>query len=201
MTSPFKKQFPFDARLAESTTIRAKFPGRIPTIVERSVSSKTTVPLIDKQKFLVPGDLSISQFVYIIRRRMALSPETAIFLFVAGTLPTTTSLMKELYATYKDQDGFLYIQYSGESTFGMPDKYALFWGKNDGGIIGVYDDWNAALEAASKMSEKMLHPDGFAISMIRSTSKDQCYSRGYTTLYNMYSADSILLNTICVMPT
>lgn len=198
MTSPFKKQHPFEERLSESTTIRAKFPGRIPTIVEKSVSSRSTVPLIDKQKFLVPGDLSVSQFVYIIRRRLTLTPETALFLFVAGTLPTTTCLMKELYATYKDQDGFLYIQYSGENTFGMSDQYGLFWG--NGGIIGVYKSWEESIEAASKAASEKTHPDGFAISMLRSTSKDQCVTRGYATIYNLYSADSMLVNTICAMP-
>lgn len=201
MTSNFKKQFSFDARSNESRTIREKFPGRIPTIVEKSTSGKSAVPEIDKQKFLVPGDLTISQFVYIIRRRLTLSHETALFLFVAGTMPTTSSLMKELYATYRDQDGFLYIQYSGENTFGMNEQYALFWGNNSGGIIGVYNGWNEAVDTAGKIAEKSKHPDGFAISMIRSTSLDQCFSRGYTTLYNLYSADSILVNTICAMPT
>lgn len=29
------------------------------------------------------------------------------------------SLMSEIYAQYKDEDGFLYILYSGENTFGQ----------------------------------------------------------------------------------
>ena len=35
-----------------------------------------------------------------------------------GILPTTSTLMRELYGMYKDHDGFLYAQYSGENTFG-----------------------------------------------------------------------------------
>jgi GABA(A) receptor-associated protein len=49
---------------------------------------------------------------------MQLSGETALFLFVGNTLPTTGTLLRELYATYGEPDGFLYMLYSGENTFG-----------------------------------------------------------------------------------
>lgn len=202
MEVPFKKRTAFEDRIEESTRILSKFPGRIPVIVEPARFDSKTIPMIDKTKFLVPGDLTLGQFVFIIRRRLTLPAEIALFMFVGGSLPTTNTLMRELYSTHKDRDGFMYATYSGENTFGSPktQEFALFWGKNNGGIIGVYPNWNAVLDAANKLSEKTTHPDGFAISMIRLNSYDQCFSRGYTTLYNLYSADSILLNTICAMP-
>jgi len=49
---------------------------------------------------------------------MQLSPEKAIFLFVNNVLPPTAELMSRIYKDYKDEDGFLYITYSGENTFG-----------------------------------------------------------------------------------
>lgn len=70
---------------------------------------------------------------------MKLSPEKAIFLFVNNTLPPTGNLIRvrkyqtnnynhshhtladlvsNIYERYKDEDGFLYITYSGENTFG-----------------------------------------------------------------------------------
>lgn len=196
----YKSKVPFEERLLESTRIVAKFPGRIPVIVEPAKRSRD-IPIIDKNKFLVPGDLTVGQFIFIIRRRLTLPAEIALFMFIGGTLPTTNTLMKEIYATNRDRDGFMYATYSGENTFGMKENYALFWGKNSGGIIGIYSSWDETLEAANKIAEQMKHPDGFAISMVRSTSRDQCFSRGYTTLYNLYSADSILVNTICAMPT
>jgi len=55
-----------EKRLAESMRIRAKYPDRIPVIVERA-ANRTAVPEIDKNKFLVPSDLSVGQFVYVIR--------------------------------------------------------------------------------------------------------------------------------------
>ena len=83
-----------------------KFPGRIPVIVERAANAKT-IPLIDKNKFLVPADLTLSQFIYVIRKRLVLPPEQALFLFVGNTLSTTSVLMKELYSKHKEEDGFM----------------------------------------------------------------------------------------------
>lgn len=113
----FKTAHSFEDRLVESSKIREKFPGRIPIIVERA-SRATNVPPLDRVKFLVPGDLNIGQFIFVIRKRILLSSDQAMFLFVGHSLPTTGALLSELYASHKDADGFLYAQYSGESTFG-----------------------------------------------------------------------------------
>ncbi|KAH9586681.1 Autophagy protein Atg8 ubiquitin-like [Trypanosoma melophagium] len=73
---------------------------------------------LDKGKFLVPSDLTVGQFAMVLRKRVQLSAEEAIFLFVGGAVPPVTAQMSDLYAKYKDEDGFLYIKYSGEATFG-----------------------------------------------------------------------------------
>ncbi len=86
-------------------------------IVEKA--PKSDAPDIDKKKFLVPSDITVGKFVYEIRKHMKLSPEKAIFLFVNNVLPPTAELMSHIYAKYKDEDGFLYITYSGENTFGQ----------------------------------------------------------------------------------
>lgn len=117
MITSFKHSTTFEERCSEAIRIRDKFPGRIPVIVERADKS-LNIPAIDKQKFLVPGDLTVSQFVFVIRKRINLSSETALFLFVGGMLPTTGMLMRELYSAYAEADHFLYAVYSGESCFG-----------------------------------------------------------------------------------
>ena len=114
---PYKESVPFPQRCAEAQRIREKFPGRVPVIVERA--SRSDVPLIDKKKFLVPSDLTIGQFIYVVRKRLNLPPEKALFLFTGNTLPTTGTPMRELFAHYMDEDGFLYCTYSGESAFGI----------------------------------------------------------------------------------
>ena len=86
-------------------------------VVERVPNS--LIPEIDKRKFLVPNDISVAQFMWIIRKRIQLPSEKAIFLFVNKTIPQSSSTMGQIYNNFKDEDGFLYISYSGENTFGQ----------------------------------------------------------------------------------
>ena len=72
---------------------------------------KSDIATIDKKKYLVPSDLTVGQFVYVIRKRIKLSPEKAIFIFVDEVLPPTAALMSSIYEEHKDEDGFLYITY------------------------------------------------------------------------------------------
>ena len=113
----FKERFTFETRQDEALRIMKKYPDRIPIIVERS-SSDTTTELINKNKYLAPSSLTVGQFVYVIRKRLVLAPEKAIFLFIGGILPPTASLLGSIYDERKDRDHFLYITYSGENTFG-----------------------------------------------------------------------------------
>ncbi|KAK1568544.1 hypothetical protein Q3G72_025716 [Acer saccharum] len=114
--SSFKLEHPLERRQAESARIRDKYPDRIPVIVERA--EKSDVPEIDKKKYLVPADLTVGQFVYVVRKRIKLTPEKAIFIFVKNILPPTAAMMSAIYEENKDEDGFLYMTYSGENTFG-----------------------------------------------------------------------------------
>ncbi|KAE9279448.1 hypothetical protein PR003_g28231, partial [Phytophthora rubi] len=67
--------------------IRFKYSDRISVICEKADRSDT--PDIDKKKYLVPADLTVGQFVYVIRKRIKLSPEKAIFIFINNVLPPT----------------------------------------------------------------------------------------------------------------
>ncbi len=80
-------------------------------VVERVPNSQ--IPEIDKRKFLVPNDISVAQFMWIIRKRIQLPSEKAIFLFVNKTIPQSSSTMGQIYTNFKDEDGFLYIAFSG----------------------------------------------------------------------------------------
>merc|ERR1712136_294021 len=115
-TGRFKDEHPLERRKAEATRIRERYPDRIPVIVERAAN--TDIPDIDKKKYLVPADLTVGQFVFVIRRRIKLSPERAIFVFARNVLPPTAALMSSIYEDFKDEDGFLYLTFSGENTFG-----------------------------------------------------------------------------------
>lgn len=105
-----------EKRKSEAERIRSKYPDRVPVICEKA--DRSDIPDIDKKKYLVPADLTVGQFHYVIRKRIKLAPEKALFLFCSNTIPPNASLMSTVYEEQKDEDGFLYIQYSGESTFG-----------------------------------------------------------------------------------
>ncbi|KAK8502892.1 hypothetical protein V6N12_054121 [Hibiscus sabdariffa] len=113
--SSFKIEHDFEKRRAEAARIREKYPDRIPVIVEKA--ERSDIPTIDKKKYLVPADLTVGQFVYVIRKRIKLSAEKAIFIFVDSVLPPTGAIMSTIYDEKKDEDGFLYVTYSGENTF------------------------------------------------------------------------------------
>lgn len=132
MRSTFKDEHSLEKRRQESERIREKYPDRIPCIVEKA--EKSDIQQIDKKKFLyeshasVPCDLTMGQFVYVIRKRIKLSPEKAIFIFVSDVIPPSSALLSQVYAEHKDEDGFLYILYSSENTFGaeaLDDPHAL----------------------------------------------------------------------------
>jgi GABA(A) receptor-associated protein len=113
----FKEAHPLiEDRKRESSRVRVKYPDRVPVICEKAPGGN--IEELDKKKYLVPNDLTIGQFNYTIRNRIKLKPEQAIFLFVNNTLPHIGESMGKIYEEFKDEDGFLYITYSGENTFG-----------------------------------------------------------------------------------
>jgi GABA(A) receptor-associated protein len=70
----------FEKKYNESKRVRDKYPERIPVIVGKAKGCNLND--IDKKKYLVPCDLTIGQFISIIRQRIKLSPDKAIFIFI-----------------------------------------------------------------------------------------------------------------------
>jgi GABA(A) receptor-associated protein len=113
----FKEQHTFEECRAESDRILLKYPDRVPVIVEKNQGSD--LPEIDRKKFLVPADLSFGQMIYVIRKRIRLPPDMAIFLFINNCLVPASALMSQIYKEQCDPNGFLFITFSDESTFGF----------------------------------------------------------------------------------
>lgn len=113
----YKDSQPFEVRSIEAARMLEKYPDRIPVIIEKNRSSR--IEDIDKRKFLVPTDLTFGQLILVVRKRLNISREKAIFLFCNSTLPAGSALVSQIYQEHKDEDGFLYLKYSGENTFGF----------------------------------------------------------------------------------
>ncbi|KAJ6230930.1 autophagy-related protein [Anaeramoeba flamelloides] len=115
--SSYKEENSLEERKSESGRIRSRYPDRIPIICDKAEKSK--IAGIDKKKFLVPQDLTVGQFSYIIRKRIKLLPEQAMFILCKNMMLPTSMSMSNVYEESKDEDGFLYLTSSGESTFGF----------------------------------------------------------------------------------
>ncbi|VDK85364.1 unnamed protein product [Litomosoides sigmodontis] len=112
----YKEENPFEKRRAEGEKIRRKYPDRIPVIVEKA--PKARLHDLDKKKYLVPSDLTVGQFYFLIRKRIHLRPEDALFFFVNNSIPQTMTTMGQIYQENHEEDLFLYIAYSDESVYG-----------------------------------------------------------------------------------
>ena len=125
-----------DERRAQYTKVVESHPGKIPVIVERAPNAKN-VPEIDKSKYLVPEDLTVAQFIYLIRKRIKLNNDQALFIYINGQLPISSALFSQIYEENKDTDGFLYVVYTGESSFGY-DLWARWEGLT---VISCFRDY------------------------------------------------------------
>jgi GABA(A) receptor-associated protein len=113
----YRQRVSMTDRKISAERIMTQHPSRIPVVVECSEQLQQEHPL-SKNKFAVPYDLTLAQFLFVIRKHMKLQPEYAIYAFVNNRLHPTTSAIGTIYAQEKMEDGFMYIDIFQESTFG-----------------------------------------------------------------------------------
>jgi GABA(A) receptor-associated protein len=112
----FTNKLSLEERQAECLKIQAKYPNAIPTIIVRGRGAN--FPALESSKFLIPRDLTVGHFIYVLRTKIKLLPEQAIFVFINGVLPPNSQLISQVYEKNKSQDGFLYLTITSENTFG-----------------------------------------------------------------------------------
>jgi GABA(A) receptor-associated protein len=112
----FEKKYDFDKRVKEARSLHSRYPLRVPIILYPSSKDQ---PDIEKNKYLVPVDINVSQFMYVIKKYIKIKSDEAIFIFTSNnTLVPNSWTVKELYDQNKKEDNFLYLYYSIENTFG-----------------------------------------------------------------------------------
>lgn len=118
-------------RQAECKRVLTNRPQYVPVIVEPALK-ESSLPILEKRKFLVPHDLTMGQFNMIVHNKLraeavrtqAKEQQNAakgpIFLFVGEShaLVPVFSILSIVYSENKSKDGFLYIVYAHQDNFG-----------------------------------------------------------------------------------
>jgi len=118
--SSYKKKNSLNQRISESNRILVKYPSHVPVIVD----CDKKIGVLNKQKFLVPKDVSVSHLIISVRRQIDLDKSKSIFLFCDNMILCPTVMMDQIYSSFlrnkKDEheDKFLYITIASENTFG-----------------------------------------------------------------------------------
>ena len=117
MSFKYKQSKTFEQRRKDYEEMKIKNPNKIPIICEKD--PKCDIIEMKKTKFLIENDLSLPSFSLIIRKKLLLKEENALFFLVNGTkILAGNELMINVYNKYADKDGFLYIIYSSQEVFG-----------------------------------------------------------------------------------
>lgn len=115
-TYSYAERFTYVDRYNEALRMLNKYPSRVPIICEKINDSNG--PDIKNNKFLVPNDITVGQFMHVIRNQINLPKNEALFLFTNNIIPSNSLIIGTLYEQYKSNDLFLYMIYSYENTFG-----------------------------------------------------------------------------------
>eukprot|EP00297_Palpitomonas_bilix_P014809 CAMPEP_0113879588 /NCGR_PEP_ID=MMETSP0780_2-20120614/7318_1 /TAXON_ID=652834 /ORGANISM="Palpitomonas bilix" /LENGTH=126 /DNA_ID=CAMNT_0000866179 /DNA_START=114 /DNA_END=495 /DNA_ORIENTATION=- /assembly_acc=CAM_ASM_000599 len=120
--SAFKESKSLDERKKESEKVQNTYSDKIAVIAEKLPNSSSDLPDKKKRKFLVPANMTIAGFTTSIRKRMNVGDDKAVYIFVNPDKPTlfnNSKTISQAYEEHKDEDGFLYLMYAGESSFGL----------------------------------------------------------------------------------
>lgn len=136
-TSPFTASYPFNASATSTASpiefdqkfrhsqtksqkreivrnLYSKYPEKIPVIIEAHKDIR-----LDKVKYLVPFDLLVHQFFYVIRKRLNFDETTSLFMFTENNIILKGSdSLGYIYNKYKNEDGFLYFKIVKEKSYG-----------------------------------------------------------------------------------
>ena len=101
--------------MSVGAVIRKRFPDRVPIVLNKHKGGKDG-------KFLAPESMSVREFNCLIRQRLSLPAEKALFIFVAtksgSCIPSPHETLLLQYVAHSKEDGCLHMTYSGENTFG-----------------------------------------------------------------------------------
>jgi len=108
---------PVIERLGESMAIREKYPDRIPVVL----LPQGNHVWFERHRYLARKDQTFSQFVRTISSySKGLSPDQTLFYLIHpdGIFPMMMEPIHSIWSRYRHPDGYLYLVYCLENTFG-----------------------------------------------------------------------------------
>ena len=113
----YRKKNSLEKRINETKYIKEKYPNHVPILLSCSNDI-----FIEKHKYIIPSSLSITEFLFIIRKRMhpKLENGEALFCFIGENdiIPRYSASIGEYYLKEKYIDNYLLLRIQKENTFG-----------------------------------------------------------------------------------
>ena len=108
-------QLSVSQRNAKYVQIKQKYPERLPVICLNGPNCR----VLERNKYLVPEQLTVAEFIFVIRQRLGMNKNHALMLLCNNYLLRATDTMVQVHRMHStDIDGYLYITYVKENTFG-----------------------------------------------------------------------------------
>ena len=117
MTLPFRQRLSLEHRQRELQRVLRNHPDHVPTIITRHTEDD---PPLAREKFLLPKGLTGAELCAVVRRHLPPLPEgQALFLLCGDTMVNGQTTVMSVWDAHRDpDDGFLYVVYTMEHTFG-----------------------------------------------------------------------------------
>ena len=97
------------------TRMKENYPGKIPVFLLKLKGSQFT---LKNSEFLVNMSVSLLDFLLMIRRSFNLPSERGLYLYLNNSVPKMDVTVEQIYNTYADEDGCLYILYTDQEDKG-----------------------------------------------------------------------------------
>jgi len=117
--SSYMENNSFENRKKKSDFLLSKYSDKIPMILEKS-SKEKYLPKIEKTKYLVPHDLTVAGVMQILKKNLKIDEHISVYLSIynQNIILSGSQSISDIYSKYKNNDGFIYLEYCSENVFG-----------------------------------------------------------------------------------
>ena len=118
MEFKYKLEEDENTRKKISEELLSKYPNKVPIILEKDPSCK--IEELKKKKYLLLKKSTVNEFLINLRKKIVLTEgREALFLQAKGKFSIAgEKVIGDIYKSFKDNDGFLYIMYTTELIYG-----------------------------------------------------------------------------------